>query len=741
MALFDCTECGKQISDKALACPHCGMSITKKSDNSVSSNNVNVNVGSNINVNMNNATLVNDGQDKKGRLSIKYNVMLALLFTAIVIVLVISIKFKTDKSSFIFPIKHKSLEKGELVGAIDVKGNIILEPSNRYKTSIYYPIQLLPIAVDGKYGYVDVSGKFIIEPQFDSAREFKNGFAGVSVDGKYGIVSSSGKVKLFDNNITMEPKYFDKFAIVQVQNKQSTYQFDYGVIDYEGNYIINPSDTYITDYSEGLFVTKQKNNKYGYIDIKGNTVIEHKYDQANIFHQGLARVHIGNENCIYIDKKGYQTILLDSSIATECSDVNDGLITITSNDKKGFVDKQGKVVIEPKYVTSSEYFSEELLPVNINGKWGYINKYDKVVIDPQFESAGIFKNGLASVSINGKDGLINKKGKYIIKPEYDSIRYMGHGLADVTRNGTPHYVNLKNKIVWTQIKDKVLNSTVKFKDRTVKLDDGNYDSESGLHSFIMYNRNGDNDIDYVAAKTEFQNIGFNGYWSDSLCMFKYNGAVLVETDCDDIIAEGMWPPRIQSINVTNSRIAVQILNYGPDDPHCCPSVKKEIGYSYQNNKLSRLDLPKANIINVNTISMRHRTISENRTSSINISDSNVKYSTESYDGEEEAKLVAINYFKAVEESRIDDAVNLYTTVKRPTVKRKTLELAAKNTLKYTIESFSYKYIPDSNATLKIILNHKMRKGRPEYWEITINLVKEGTEWRIVSTPGKFIKYG
>ena len=30
MALINCVECGKEISDKAKACPHCGMPLKKK---------------------------------------------------------------------------------------------------------------------------------------------------------------------------------------------------------------------------------------------------------------------------------------------------------------------------------------------------------------------------------------------------------------------------------------------------------------------------------------------------------------------------------------------------------------------------------------------------------------------------------------------------------------------------------------------------------------------------------------
>jgi len=30
MALFNCTECGREISDKAVSCPHCGCPVTEQ---------------------------------------------------------------------------------------------------------------------------------------------------------------------------------------------------------------------------------------------------------------------------------------------------------------------------------------------------------------------------------------------------------------------------------------------------------------------------------------------------------------------------------------------------------------------------------------------------------------------------------------------------------------------------------------------------------------------------------------
>jgi hypothetical protein len=48
-----------------------------------------------------------------------------------------------------------------------------------------------------------------------------------------------------------------------------------------------------------------------------------------------------------------------------------------------------------------------------SGKNGYIDKAGKVVIEPRFDVVGEFSEGLAVVSIGGKWGYIDKTGKYV----------------------------------------------------------------------------------------------------------------------------------------------------------------------------------------------------------------------------------------------------------------------------------------------------------------------------------------
>lgn len=102
-------------------------------------------------------------------------------------------------------------------------------------------------STSGKWGYVDISGKYKIYPQFETALNFKEGFALVSVQKKYGFIDTSGKPMIlpqFD-----EAKSFsDGLAAVMIYDQQMDRKWGY--IDKTGNFIIKPQYEDALDFSQ-----------------------------------------------------------------------------------------------------------------------------------------------------------------------------------------------------------------------------------------------------------------------------------------------------------------------------------------------------------------------------------------------------------------------------------------------------------------------------------------------------------
>lgn len=78
-----------------------------------------------------------------------------------------------------------------------------------------------------------------------------------------------------------------------------------------------------------------------------------------------------------------------------------------------------------------------LLPVKMGDKWGYIDHEGKYVINPQFTTAHCFHDGLALVGLNGKYGYIDKVGKYVITPRYVDATRFSEGVAWVVSPDGP----------------------------------------------------------------------------------------------------------------------------------------------------------------------------------------------------------------------------------------------------------------------------------------------------------------
>ena len=124
------------------------------------------------------------------------------------------------------------------------------------------------------------------------------------------------------------------------------------------------------------------------------------------------------------------------------------LLPVAQNSKWGYIDRTGKIVIEPQFLLAGDY--SEGMAVVLEGDpndpdLGYIDETGKVVIKPQYDSSGglalagnasRFSDGLAAVQKRAKNGegkfvYIDKQGNLAIKAEFDFAHQFSEGLACV----------------------------------------------------------------------------------------------------------------------------------------------------------------------------------------------------------------------------------------------------------------------------------------------------------------------
>ncbi len=125
--------------------------------------------------------------------------------------------------------------------------------------------------------------------------------------------------------------------------------------------------------------------------------------------------------------------------------------TINQNHRYGFINRKGKMVIEPCY-TYARRFSECFAAIGIGDRIGYINTKGDIVIEPVFHDGHRFSEGLAYVEQENSVGFINKRGKWVFKvrkelncrPEYPPA--FSEGLAVLMHRGKYRYFDKQGNI-------------------------------------------------------------------------------------------------------------------------------------------------------------------------------------------------------------------------------------------------------------------------------------------------------
>ena len=317
-----------------------------------------------------------------------------------------------------------------------------------HKTFVNFSEGLCAVRVGNKWGYIDKTGAMQVPLKYDSAGPFSEGLALVRVADRYGYIDKSGRQVI--------PLSFDISRIEGARNDNPDWDF---------------TQTVLTplEFSEGLAVAS-RDGKFGFIDKSGKFVIEPVYMRADAFNQGFAAVTpfpaaVGGRT--FIDKRG--KVVVPSS--KDCIDFSEGVF-LAANGKYDsgrrlfYLGEDGKKSINQDFA-DARIFSEGLAAVaphfdaaNENKAYGYVDKNGKIVIEPGFDIsgnnlAGNFRHGRAVVSRAVEDalgnrsnlhGIIDTTGRFLVEPSYSHISSYCDGLARAIIDNHTVYLDMNGKV-------------------------------------------------------------------------------------------------------------------------------------------------------------------------------------------------------------------------------------------------------------------------------------------------------
>lgn len=200
---------------------------------------------------------------------------------------------------------------------------------------------------------------------------------------------------------------------------------NYQYINLKGDIKINPQFSDVSVFRNGIALVKStgQNSKWGFINEDGKYIINPIYKSATIFSENIAFVIVEHGAPLAINKDG--KVLFTLKDTDEVNIFKDGLagyMKITSEEKWGFIDTTGKIIINEQFAAISNFSENKCAVKNKYNKWGYINKKGQLIINYQFDEAQNFQNNTAVVYLNEQAGVINENGKFIINPQYSYLK-------------------------------------------------------------------------------------------------------------------------------------------------------------------------------------------------------------------------------------------------------------------------------------------------------------------------------
>jgi hypothetical protein len=109
------------------------------------------------------------------------------------------------------------------------------------------------------------------------------------------------------------------------------------------------------------------------------------------------------------------------------------LVSFEEDDKWGYKNASGQVVIKPQFVMANDFLPEGIGAVLDKQGWAYINKKGKIIIRPFVFDNGpdYFREGLARYELNGKMGFFDKRGRVVIRPQFEFAYWFQEGLSAI----------------------------------------------------------------------------------------------------------------------------------------------------------------------------------------------------------------------------------------------------------------------------------------------------------------------
>lgn len=123
----------------------------------------------------------------------------------------------------------------------------------------------------------------------------------------------------------------------------------------------------------------------------------------------------------------------------------------------GVLDREGNVVIEPKYEQLELLQNPYYAKASLNDRYGVIDVTGKVVVPIEYDYVGRMNEDVIIVMKDGKYGCFDKTGNIVVPVEHEEIREYVGGMARIRMIGRFGFIDTKGNILVAPFSDEVEN--------------------------------------------------------------------------------------------------------------------------------------------------------------------------------------------------------------------------------------------------------------------------------------------
>ncbi len=303
-----------------------------------------------------------------------------------------------DEISSLKGIKNSLIiKKDGNIGVCNNYGNVIADTIYKDVTALGndYGNGYIVVTLENKCGAIGIDKSVIMEPIYE-------GIKYIGSSNLYSI-KIENKEYLFDNtNKVTSQLGYDSIESVIGENVIIKSNNAYGIVDKEGNKKVEASYEYLEHAFSNYYIAK-KAGKYGVINDNGEEVVECKY---------VDMMYNKSGEFIRADIDDIESVLLNNNLEEKVT----GIVS-EINDDKGYI--RVRVGQEYKYYNfkleekqnKDIFTSNTLFLIKENEKYGYVNKEGKIIVECLYDDAKEQNAyGYCAVQKDGKWGSINSNG-------------------------------------------------------------------------------------------------------------------------------------------------------------------------------------------------------------------------------------------------------------------------------------------------------------------------------------------